>query len=454
MRFVAGGLNGLYLLDIANKSVKHTKTVFAASAYASSDPTLFRVCRDNDIRLKFWGRYDASVPIATAILRNFLDRRSPNYECKLVPDIFHPKVIWWKEYGVYIGSANLTEPGWFGNIEAGIFIDSYEIVENDLEDELNSFFEELEERSFPLTEELYNELFALERENSRLDASRKVHTDKFKKKRIIPPLDPLTRIVKRSGTDRKRTAFIIEWNDTLQLLRNISERVSTDQYRPIWVKNSVPKGVQVDQFLHAYYYAEVRKGTRALHHEFHEKNSIDPEKALIEAMDRWRSLEQPPHLEDRTIYEWASYLREKLDNNNILDLTKSDFIGVCTRVHAMRDHSLRVKYSEYGLEDPLPTMNIDQRIEYYANWLFDQKSKSGNSVLETINFVLHGGDPDKLSDRLWEAVTNQVWFIRHLGVSSLGEMVGWAMPDIFPPRNGRTSKALYALGNKVRIHSE
>ena len=75
-------------------------------------------------------------------------------------------------------------------------------------------------------------------------------------------------------------------------------------------------------------------------------------------------------------------------------------------------------------------------------------------MLETINYVLHGGLPNQLSDRLWESVDNQKWIIPHLGVSSLGEMVGWAMPDIFPPRNGRTSKALYALGYKVRIHSE
>ncbi len=33
-------------------------------------------------------------------------------------------------------------------------------------------------------------------------------------------------------------------------------------------------------------------------------------------------------------------------------------------------------------------------------------------------------------------------------------MVGWALPDHFPPRNGRTSKALKALGDDVTIHVE
>lgn len=32
------------------------------------------------------------------------------------------------------------------------------------------------------------------------------------------------------------------------------------------------------------------------------------------------------------------------------------------------------------------------------------------------------------------------------------EVVGWARPEVAPPRNGRTSKALYALGFNVKIY--
>ena len=41
----------------------------------------------------------------------------------------------------------------------------------------------------------------------------------------------------------------------------------------------------------------------------------------------------------------------------------------------------------------------------------------------------------------------------HIGLSTIGELVGWAMTDRYPPRNGRTSKALYALGYDVTIHN-
>lgn len=52
---------------------------------------------------------------------------------------------------------------------------------------------------------------------------------------------------------------------------------------------------------------------------------------------------------------------------------------------------------------------------------------------------------------LWEATRNEHWRIPHIGLSSLGEIIGWARPDEFPPRNMRTSKGLRALGHKVNI---
>ncbi len=43
--------------------------------------------------------------------------------------------------------------------------------------------------------------------------------------------------------------------------------------------------------------------------------------------------------------------------------------------------------------------------------------------------------------------------LRHFGQSSLGEAVGWARPDDYPPRNNRTNKALRALGHDVKLFS-
>jgi len=454
MKLIAGGLNGQYLAELQMHGISKTSSVKVAVAYASSDPILCQDCRKSNIKLTFWGRYDRSVPVTTAILQRFLDRKSPNYVCKLVPDIFHAKVIWWEGYGAYVGSANLTDSAWFGNIEMGIFLTDSEIVAYGLEEELNDFFEQLDNHSFPLTWEIYRQLCELEKKNHEIDRSMQRHFDDFEKHRIVPPLTRLTRITRKSSFERRREKFLVEWHDTLQILRDVAQRVSETGYRPKWVGGDVPTGVQADQFLHAYYYANVKKGLKALHHEFYEKNRNDPEDALVKAMEWWKSLEDPPHSEDITIYEWAKYLKEKLSKQYLVNLTLDEFVEVCKRVHAMRDHSLRVKYTSFGFQSRLPKMNMDQRIELLGKWLFEQHSTKGLSVLKTIDYVLYGGGVEKLTERLWQAAESPEWRIPHLGISSLGEMVGWAMPDVFPPRNGRTSKALTALGFKVKIHSE
>jgi len=42
------------------------------------------------------------------------------------------------------------------------------------------------------------------------------------------------------------------------------------------------------------------------------------------------------------------------------------------------------------------------------------------------------------------------WRLRWVQFSTWGEVVGWARPDEYPPRNDRTLKGLRALGYPVR----
>ncbi|WP_024198330.1 hypothetical protein, partial [Escherichia coli] len=50
-----------------------------------------------------------------------------------------------------------------------------------------------------------------------------------------------------------------------------------------------------------------------------------------------------------------------------------------------------------------------------------------------LNYVVWGNG--SVSARLWNAIRSDDWAIPHIGLSSLGEIVGWARPDEFPPRN-------------------
>ena len=276
----------------------------------------------------------------------------------------------------------------------------------------------------------------------------------FQKTRKIPKLDPLTYVNQKGKSGKHKERFLKEWYETLQLLRDIGDRVSSDQYRPKWVKSTTPKGVQADQFLHAFYYSQVRKGTKSRHWEFFERNKRNPEVALVDSMQWWGSLETPPNSEDVTINKWSKFLHKKLQEDSLISVSKEQFVEICSCVHAMRDHSLRVSYKSYGLSEPLPQMEIKGRVKYLGEWLFDRKTIEGESVVDTLHYVLYGGAKDQIPERLWEATNSPKWRVPHLGISSIGEIIGWALPTDFPPRNGRTSKALKALGYNVDIHSE
>ena len=115
MKLIAGRLNKPLLRDLVSNLTEDCTSVRAAIAYADRKNTqLFDACAELMKPLIFYGRYDDSVAIAPEMLRWFLDKRSPNLICKLVPDLLHAKVIWWVGAGVYVGSANLTERAWMG----------------------------------------------------------------------------------------------------------------------------------------------------------------------------------------------------------------------------------------------------------------------------------------------------------------------------------------------------
>ena len=455
MKFVAGGINGEFIRNIHDSSKNITDDIKIAVAYASGTPAILEDSFNSGIRVTFWGRYDSSVPISPPILKKFLDSKSSLYECKLVPDILHSKIIWWKDYGVYIGSANLTDRAWYNNIEAGIFITHQEMVENDTLEEINAFFIELDNYSIPLTDEIYREMCEFEKRNRPLESEKIKINDRFDKERILPKQNPLMNIPsKKFRSEKQKNIFIDEWYSTLQILRNIAEKASSDKYRPSWIESNVPSGVQTDQFLQAFYHLKVIQGNTSYHHEFYVNNRKNSEKALVDALLWWKQLDAPPNGVDKVINEWSGYLRLNFSKDNILHVNEEEFISICGKIHAVREYARRVKYSSLGFKPPYPQLSQTERIDLLGKHLYNSENRNGKSIIDVIFHLLYGGPKDRTPDRIWEVAQIDEWKIPHFGISSAGEIAGWAKPDDFPPRNGRTSKALTALGYKVRVHSE
>lgn len=451
MRLVLNGINGRYLREITDNAAKNTELVEAAVAYASDETLLFDWCWNNEIPLRYWGRFDDSVPVSIRILKTFLTRKSPNFSCKLLTH-FHAKVIWWHGVGAYIGSANLSDPAWYGNVEAGCYFDEAEMEGAALDGQLRAFFKRIDENASPLTEELFKAIEARSRELQRLAEQDRNQREKFKQTTSIKQWQGLLREAANTASERQKKAFLDEWFATLQTLRDIGARISEDAYRPPWLPREIPAGAQADQFLHAYYYNNVfDENRKSLYAEHFEQNRGNPERALRRAMDWWHNLQEPPSNEDRTLLEWAPFLREMLSQERILKLNEAEFEQICERVWSIQDHARRVANSVLGLPGDR-RHDMATKTQALAKFLFSRRSKNGSNVLEVIHYLLYGGSDDALPTRLWECTTDGSWRIEHLGISALGELVGWALPTKFPPRNNRTSKSLRSLGFEVDVH--
>lgn len=448
MRLMLGGINGHYLRNITVNAASNTEEVIAAVAYASDAALLFDWCWDHKIRLRYYGRLDDAVAVSVPILQSFLSKKSPNFVCRLVQH-HHAKVIWWRGVGMYIGSANLSGPAWYSNVEAGCFFPEEEITD-EMAGDVQEMFATLEANSTPLTEELLKEMQkrAAALAKSAPDPKDFWNSPSFKK------WSGLIQTAPKKALDKRRQTFLEEWHSTLQELRDIGERVRLAENRPKWISESAPAGAQADQFLHAHYYQRTFDGRRAQYAEFYEANKSRRDAAVSEAIAWWISLPKAPTHEDEMLNTTAPFLRQSLSEESLANLSEDIFREICMGVHSIKDYARRVPNRAVDLPENGTRYTIPQKVSALAHRIWNASSADGKKIDATLRAILYGGSDEQLPERLWRSVSDPNWKIEGLGISALGEIVGWALPDKFPPRNGRTSKALRSLGYDVAVHVE
>ena len=447
---IFGGINGQHLRTIIENAKTDTERVLAAVAYATDDRLLFDWCWTENIPLKFWGRYDHSVPVAVRILEKFISRKSSAYQCKLVKH-FHPKVIWWQGYGAYIGSANLTDAAWSRKVEAGCFFPEDEMVENGLDIELTEFFRVIDDMSYPLIQETVD---LLKKRKDRLNWFDRDSTDaksKLDGAASVKDWPGLVTVSQKNANERGRQAFLDEWNSTLAQLRQIADLVGKQENIPTWIRPNTPASLIADQFLHAYYYVHTFDDKRANFEHFFDKHKADPDAAVAKALKWWRATKAAPLSEDEMLNVSAPRVGTLIHRDRLKGLNLEEWEEVTGRVHSMSDHARRMRNLKLGL--PMgKTYNIPEKVEALAIFHFEQKNQRGENILEMLDYVLYGGDDADLPNHIWEGIKNPSRKIEHFGLSALGELSGWAMPEKDPPRNRRTSKALRSLGFDVLVH--
>jgi hypothetical protein len=432
-------------------ALKECDEVWAAVAYldnAQAKKGLFlESCVDAHVPLKLYGRYDYSIPVGTEVLKWFLDKKSPNYVCRLVSNYLHAKIIWYRPYGVYIGSANLTQRAWNKNLEAGIFMTQYEIEREGILSEIENYFTLIDENSHDLTQEIYDRTLELHKSFSKKQKS--IH-DEFRDKSPLPDpdyIDSLDGIKSRKDSSkRKKEAFLKEWYSALQHVRDIADRLVKD-YMPEWIDKNASKSVIADQFLHAYYETGRAGNEAKVHRIKHEENKSDPEKALINAMEWWKGLSESIHGVDEHIHEWAPKLKHYFSEDKIRNLSKEEFVDAMTMIHSFFNYARQATCLGKG-------DNVTKRAQLLAAMAFNEHNDAGQNAMELFHYVLYEGDKSKIPDRIFEVCNDKDKKFPYIGLSTIGEVVGMAIPDDYPPRNGRTSKGLYALGYDVTVHTD
>ncbi len=457
MKLILGGINGEFLADLlleAEREIdgrRRTEEVWAGVAYAAGfhhSGMLLNWCFEKNVPLKFWGRLDETVPVEIEILNAFLKKKSPDFVCKLVKH-HHAKVIWWRGFGIYIGSANLTYPAWNKNVEAGCYFDETELSTAQIAD-FEQMFATLDTNAAPLTDELRDLMI----ERAKRLKKAEVDDRTFWSHPSVRHWNGLIVTTAKKASDRRREDFLYEWNETLQLLRDIAARVSQSHSRPAWVDVNASVGAQADQFLHAHYYHQTFDGRRAMYASYYEENRNRREQALTDAIAWWHQLPKAPSDwpgEDVVINGVSRELADLLQPSKLPNLEFEDFRTVAGKVYAMGDFARRARNSLVKLPEGV-AYTIPEKLDALCKLLWEQRTQNGSTVLRVLDHILYGGAEDLLPDRLWQAVADPAWKLEGMGISTLGELVGWAMPDKFPPRNGRTSKALRSLGYDVRVH--
>lgn len=449
MKLIANGLNKQFLASFMPKPDDEVDGVLAAIAYGDDTDTLLKNCLENKFRLDIWMRYDHTVPVQPRLLTKLLQNLKNNIFCQLIPDVLHSKIIWWQGYGAYVGSANLTNRAWWSNIETGMFFTDEELVANNLIPQLETFFfniSELEEAT-SLTQDIINEQKAILALRKSL-GSDEIET-KSKLSRKIPLFEGVSDYTQNKTVDKKRDSFRKEWHATLSTIDNIASQI--DDFRPTWVMPETPAYWQVDQFLHAYYYNQVKQSDNTYpFEEYYNKHKSDPQSALLNALAWWKSQDSAPSNEDDTFNYSAPKLRELLAKDRLLSLTISDMEQVFWCTHATKDHIIKMKATTLGRADAA-SLTLAERVPLFTEWFMKQRNQKGQDIRSVLYDVLYSGKPENIWERIYHASKTEELWLPHYGINSIAEVVGWAQPETTPPRNGRTNKALRALGYPVRI---
>ena len=463
MEFVFDIKHERHILKIIYHIPSETRKIHASIAYSSSSILIDEIIKKK-IEMEWFGLFNKDNPTSLDLLEKVLKNRQ---YIKFYPirNHFHPKVIYFENYGIYIGSANMSDNAFFNNIEAGVFIPQNELY-SDYLSKIIDYFKYLKSISTLFTDDdlkSYRKYLATRKllvdsyHNNQLENQlRQSFSDLFS--HIPEPLPGAKNFGKNENRESKNSLiFIQEWRSTYNELQHIMNFFKDGNNLPSWIPPSENYGVLADQFLHAYYYSYVLKGkdtneekSLELVLRLYEENKYRKDSIIQNALTWWKNLPNASSEEDIYILEWAPSNISLLMKDKLLSLTAEEFTTLLLHNHAARNHARQIRKEILGLPRNEQT-TIEVCTKSFAQWLYHQKSHDNFSSLEVIFYVLYS-NTEAIEARVYNALYNPKYKVDHLGKSIIGELIGWALPENYPIRNNRVNKALRALGYEVNVY--
>lgn len=446
MRLIGNALNGDYfdnLVKLAERPDSGLRQISLAVAWVKSMDPLFDLAKAKKVPITLYALAEDGYP-STQVVQRFNDGPT-TWQLFLTRRFYHPKIVWLRGVGVYIGSANLTNAGWWDNLECGVWFTQDEIERDNLESQLNGMFSVIAKRSTGVPPGHLAALRRLDAQRAELTAAERAFQAQVDKElgNLAGQDKPIRPTTNAGGAARQQ--FISDWQNGLELLRKIVVETKTRAW-PSWVlKNTHPAIVQ-DQATEYWYHRNIRLSGDSVEaiEALHRKNRDDPAAALDQVFAEWQAFDGDE--------KWAYFINEAprrvgqlLQRQALDELDEDRLYEILYATHAAREHARQMRKKDLG--DVGTTSTSEVRSRLFAQYLLGQESTTGKTVQDVLRYVIWGDDqtPD-IGERIWDATQEEEWKLPHLGPSILGEIVGYARPDEYPPRNGRVSKTLAALG--------
>ena len=444
------------------KHIPETVKKISASVAFTQNDLLVKTCDQKKISLEWWGLFNSDISSKIEIVKESL--KSPYVKFYPFKNLFHSKLIHFHGYGVYIGSHNLTYNAMYNNVETGVFIPEEKLTEEQ-KTEIEKYFSFLRDNSVQATAEdveriekyLENAKLEIEKQNSIQQNLKNLFEEYFGHLFLLKPGVQSWEDNADDDKIRWKLSFSQEWRETQKYLTLIHERLAEIE-EPDWIDKDAEPSIITDQILHFYYdsltsgnNSENLKNIELINNEY-EKNRTNIDAAVSNLLQQWQTLKNPLKEQDMYINVWGKKNKEILRNLKERDLTRDELITVFTQNHAAKNHARQMSNAVFGLPKDFKA-DMNQRVEYYVDWLLKQKTEENLTIHDTMRYLLFD-DSTPLEERVFNTVYSPKYRIDHFGRSIVGELLGWARPEITHIRNNRVNKALRALGFDVTLFSE